>query len=88
MQLQVPWEKVERFCLAKGYGDWSSFQAKHRPGLLNRSDAEIIMTYNAELRGLAAYYGLAGDVKKKLNKLSFIWETSLGRTLAASTTGR
>ena len=82
LQLQVPWEKVERFCLAKGYGDWSSFQPKFRPALLNRSDAEIIMTYNAEIRGLAAYYGLAGDVKKKLNKLSHIWETSLGRTLA------
>ena len=41
------------------------------------------MTYNAEIRGFAAYYGLAGDVKKKLNKLSLIWETSLGRTLAS-----
>ena len=82
LQLQVPWEKVERFCLTKGYGDWSSFQPKFRPALLNRSDAEIIMTYNAEIRGLAAYYALAGDVKKKLNKLAHIWVTSLGRTLA------
>lgn len=82
VQLQVPWEKVERFCIAKGYGDWSHFEPKFRPELLNRSDAEIIMTYNAEIRGFAAYYALAGDVKKKLNKLSYIWETSLGRTLA------
>ncbi len=83
VQLQVPWEKVEKFCLAKGYGDWSHFKPKARLSLVNRSDAEIIMTYNAEIRGLAAYYGLAGDVKKKLNKLSHIWETSLGRTLAS-----
>ncbi len=82
LQLQVPWEKVERFCVAKQYGDWSRLEARFRPALLNRSDAEIIMTYNAEIRGFAAYYGLAGDVKKKLNKLSLIWETSLGRTLA------
>lgn len=82
LQLQVPWPKVERFCLAKGYGDWSRLHARCRPVLLNRSDVEIIMAYNAEIRGLAAYYALAGDVKKKLNKLSLIWETSLGRTLA------
>lgn len=82
LQLQVPWEKVERFCLAKQYGDWSRLAARFRSVLLNRSDAEIIMTYNAEIRGFAGYYALAGDVKKKLNKLSLIWETSLGRTLA------
>jgi len=46
------------------------------------SDAEIVLTYNAELRGMANYYALAGDVKKKLNYLFYIAHGSLYKTLA------
>jgi group II intron reverse transcriptase/maturase len=82
MQLSLPWDKVAQFCAAKEYGDWSALDGRHRPTLLHCSDVEIVMAYNAELRGFANYYALAWDAKKKLNKLSHIWRNSLGRTLA------
>lgn len=82
MQLSVPWDKVAQFCATKEYGNWSAFASQHRPRLLHCSDVEIVMAYNAELRGFANYYALAWDAKKKLNKLSHIWRASLGRTLA------
>jgi hypothetical protein len=47
------------------------------------SDAEIVMAYNAELRGLANYYRLAHGAKRSLGKLYFLWQGSLFRTLAA-----
>jgi len=47
------------------------------------SDAEIISTYNAELRGIENYYALAMDVKRKLNKLFYVAHYSLFKTLAA-----
>lgn len=83
IQLQLPWEKVAKFCAAKEYGDWATLKARARPALVNCTDAEIVMTFNAELRGFGTYYALATDVKKKLNKLSYIWSTSFGRTMAA-----
>lgn len=82
MQLSVPWDKVAQFCATKEYGNWSAFVSQHRPRLLHCSDVEIVMAYNAELRGFANYYALAWDAKKKLNKLSHMWRGSLGRTLA------
>ena len=54
----------------------------HRPEILNASDAEIILTYNAELRGLANYYCLASDVKQKLSKLEYMVHYSLLKTFA------
>ena len=55
----------------------------HRPALEARSDAEIILTYNAELRGLVNYYALAFSAKTRLAKLSYIWTGSLLKPLAA-----
>ncbi|MHD0335564.1 group II intron reverse transcriptase/maturase (plasmid) [Escherichia coli] len=43
----------------------------------NLSEAEIVLTFNAEMRGLANYYSLALDMKYKLSKLYFIWQISL-----------
>ncbi len=82
LQLQVPWEKVAKFCANKEYGDWEHMRAAPKLSLIHCRDAEIVMAYNAEIRGLAAYYALAKDVRKKLNKLAVIWSRSLGFTLA------
>jgi hypothetical protein len=49
---------------------------------MNLTDAEIILAYNGEFRGLANYYALATGVKKTLHKLEWIWQTSLLKTLA------
>ena len=56
MHLHVPWEKVHAFASAKGYGDLSVLKPRHRSLLLSCSDVEIVLAYNAELRGFANYY--------------------------------
>ena len=44
---------------------------------------EIVLAYNAEMRGLANYYRLAYCAKLSLRKLWFLlWQTSLLKTLA------
>lgn len=82
LQLHVPWEKVAKFCADKEYGDWEHMRAAPKLPLTHCRDAEIVMAYNAEIRGFAAYYALAKDVRKKLNKLAAMWSRSLGFTLA------
>lgn len=82
ISLQVPQVKISQFCQKYGYGDWNRTKPSHRPELLRLSDAEIIMTYNAELRGISNYYCLADDVKRKLAKLQYIANYSLLKTLA------
>jgi len=52
-------------------------EARHKPEWNALSDAEIILAYNGELRGLANYYALAHDVKRDMGKLAFIWKQSL-----------
>ena len=71
MQLHVPKEKKIKFCEKHGYGryDDRSVRAKSRPELLERSNAEILLTYNAEMRGIANYYVLATGYKLHLCKL-------------------
>jgi RNA-directed DNA polymerase len=83
MQLHVPWEKVHAFASAKGYGDLSVLKPRHRSLLLSCSDVEIVLAYNAELRGFANYYALAKDVSFKLNRLEFLQRWSLFKTLAS-----
>jgi len=82
LSFRVPEGKAQEFCQRYGYGDWQKTKPTHRPELLKASDAEIISTYNAELRGLTNYYCLASDVKRKLNKLEYMSNYSLFRTLA------
>jgi hypothetical protein len=54
----------------------------HRPELRNRSDYDIVSTYEVELQGLINYYTLAHNVYKKMSALRFIWFNSLAKTLA------
>ncbi len=82
IKLSVPPEKVISFNDKYGYGDWQSNEPKHRAELLQGSDIEIIETYNAELRGLANYYSLAGNIKKRLGKLQYLSQYSLFKTLS------
>ncbi|MGO9429010.1 reverse transcriptase domain-containing protein [Rhodoblastus sp.] len=83
MQLHVPWEKVIAFASKKEYGSLAPLKAKHRNRLLSCSDVEIVLAYNAELRGFANYYALARDVKYKLNRLEFLQRWSMFKTLAS-----
>jgi group II intron reverse transcriptase/maturase len=53
----------------------------HRPELLNEDDATIIGVYGAEYRGIVNYYLLAHDIRR-LNRLHWVMETSMLKTLA------
>jgi group II intron reverse transcriptase/maturase len=81
-QLQIPPGKLQRFCAEKRYGTYENVKGRHKAELSTLSDAEIILAYNGELRGLANYYALAHSVKGEMNKLAYIWQTSLLKTLA------
>lgn len=80
--LSVPEGKAEEFCHKKGYGTYQTLEAAGKPKWLFRSDVEIVLAYNAELRGLANYYSLASNVKRALQKLGYIEWLSLMKTLA------
>jgi group II intron reverse transcriptase/maturase len=55
---------------------------ERRTELLNHDDHTIISSYGAEYRGLVQYYLLANDVSR-LNRLRWVTETSMLKTLAA-----
>ena len=82
ISLLVPNAKVMAFCQQQGYGNYDGCDAHSRPYLIHRSDAEIILTYNAELRGFATYDGLSPRIKQELKKLMYISTCSLFKTLA------
>ena len=82
IHLRVPHDRLVRFNKRKGYGDFGRLKAMHRRYLVNSSPLEIVLAYNAEMRGLANYYRLAYVAKFSLRKLWFLWETSLLKTLA------
>jgi len=82
IQLHIPAGKLERFCQIKRYGDYHTMRAASRGELTLLSDAEILLAYNGELRGLANYYALACNGKQRMNKLAYIWQTSFFKTLA------
>jgi AI2M/AI1M-like HNH endonuclease/type II intron maturase len=82
IQLHIPPEKPQQFCVSKHYGNYDTMKAAHKRELAYLSDAEIILAYNGELRGLANYYALAVGAKGKLHKLARMQWISLLKTLA------
>jgi len=50
--------------------------------LINLSDVEIILQFNAELRGMAQYYALAHTYNGKIGRLVFLARMSFLKTLA------
>ena len=79
--LGIPGHKIADFMRKHGYV--RNGKASHRPQWLWRSDAEIILGYNAEMRGFANYYGLVHNAPRVLRKLYWVWRRSLLKTLAA-----
>ena len=59
VHLRVPHDRLVRFNQRKGYGDLGRLKAMHRRYLVDSSMLEIVLAYNAEMRGLANYYRLA-----------------------------
>lgn len=58
IHLRVPHDRLVRFNQRKGYGDLGRLKAMHRRYLVDSSMLEIVLAYNAEMRGLANYYRL------------------------------
>ncbi|HEY4385800.1 MAG TPA: group II intron reverse transcriptase/maturase, partial [Ktedonobacteraceae bacterium] len=83
IQFHIPPGKLQKFSTSKKYGNYETLKALHKANLIVLDDAEIILAYNGELRGLANYYSRACSVKRKMSKLEYIWHMSLLKTLAA-----
>ncbi len=77
VQLRVPLDVIKAKCAPycrRG-------KPAHRPELLNNDDYSIVAGYGAQYRGIVNYYLLAHDVWR-LNRLRWVMETSMLRTLA------
>jgi RNA-directed DNA polymerase len=77
IQLHIPPGKLQPFSKNKNYGNYQSAKAAHRVKLTMPSFAEIILAYNAQLRGRANFYALAHTVKTKMGKLHSLWRGSV-----------
>src|SRR5439155_15160615 len=63
MQIRMPKDASRELCAKQRYGNFAELKPLHRPWMEAMSDAEIILTYNAELRGFLNYYSLAQNMK-------------------------
>jgi RNA-directed DNA polymerase len=82
MQLHIPMSKLRNFAEKHGYGNLELLKATQRYGLNELSEAEIVLTYNAELRGLANYYSIATSAKIEMHKLFRLAIGSFFKTMA------
>ena len=82
VMLSIPTRKLRGFCNKHGYGEYDRCKGTHRGDLIHSSDYEITSIYNAELRGFANYYRLDHRVKTRVNKLAWVANQSLMKTLA------
>jgi hypothetical protein len=80
VRLRVPVEVIKAKC--------ADYMQRGKPArrtqLMNLDDYTIVSIYGAEYRGTVQYYLLASDVYR-LNRLNWVMETSMLKTLAAST---
>lgn len=82
IQLILPKEKLQAFAKEHGYGDYYSHSPECRQSIVCGSDAEIISTYNDELRGFCNYYALANSANKRLGDFVSLARTSCAMTIA------
>lgn len=86
VELLVPLnDKIRQFVFTKGVAiqkeDGSMFPV-HRKYLVGLTDLEVVSVYNAELRGICNYYGMASNFCK-LHYFSYLMEYSCLKTLAS-----
>ena len=86
VELLVPLnDKIRQFVFTKGVAiqkeDGSMFPV-HRKYLVGLTDLEIVSVYNAELRGICNYYGMASNFCK-LRYFAYLMEYSCLKTLAS-----
>ena len=86
VELLVPLnDKIRQLVFTKGVAiqkeDGSMFPV-HRKYLIGLTDLEIVSVYNAELRGICNYYGMASNFCK-LHYFAYLMEYSCLKTLAS-----
>ena len=77
VRLRVPAKVIK----AKGANYMKRGQPARRTRVMNMDDYTIVSIYGAEYRGIVQYYLLASDVYR-LNRLNWVMETSMLKTLA------
>jgi len=82
-QLTLLMPRDKSIAFAKKYGDTSTWKGKQRSELINLSEFEILMIYNAEIRGFLGYYSLADNLKYDAAKILWLTSRSFFTTLAA-----
>ena len=96
MKCEIECDKLEPFigaCLGQHYFNQAGSGAGRRDRacppippiaqFLDSSEAEIIIAYNSEFRGLANYYAIADGVKSSLDALELVMWRSLLATIAS-----
>jgi len=81
LTLRMPGDKCEAF--AKEYGQRQGWQGCERIHLIHLSELEILMIYNAEIRGFLGYYALADNLTLVAESILWLTTTSFLKTLAA-----
>ncbi len=82
LHLRIPQHTMSEFCRRKGYGNYESLHPSSKAGWILMDEAEILLAYNAEIRGIANYYALANGAKGGLRKLMYLAQSSFLATLA------
>lgn len=89
-ELSIPFDdKIHKFIFTKGIAvqkPGGKLMPVRRKSLLRLTDLEIVSAYNAELRGICNYYGIASNFYK-LCYLSYLMEYSCLKTLASKHKG-
>jgi group II intron reverse transcriptase/maturase len=78
IRLEVPREKIEAVCRKFRDGD----QIVHQKAQVPNDDFSIVAWYAMVFRGVANYYCMAHDRSNKLNRLLYVMQWSLLKTLA------
>ena len=85
VELNVPLiDKIEKYLFDRKAVKWANgaLRPVHRGALVTMTDLEILMVYNAELRGICNYYCMASNFGK-LGYFAYLMEYSCLMTLAS-----
>jgi group II intron reverse transcriptase/maturase len=80
LALSIPRDKVQRF--ARTYGTVQDWRGQSRGNLTHLSELELLMLYNAEIRGFLGYYALSDNLTSMASKILWLTTASFLRTLA------
>jgi group II intron reverse transcriptase/maturase len=80
LTLLIPWDKIQMF--AQPYGTVQNWRGQSRGNLAYLSELELLLLYNAEIRGFLGYYVLADNLTKIASNILWLTTASFLRTLA------